>query len=212
MIRRVVAPRTFRSRLSAPSARTEGRDDRAAEHLQFIRETMARAGSFTAVSGSGQAIVGVIGLAAAWLASRQTETAAWLTVWLAAAFAGAGVAVVAIRAKAARIDVPLSSGPARRFALTFLPPLAAGAVLTGVLYRHGLASSLPGTWLLLFGTAVVTGGATSVGVVPVMGACFIVTALAAFALPADWGDLLMACGFGLLNILFGVRIAVKHGG
>lgn len=185
---------------------------RAAEHLSYIRDTMARAGSFTAVSGWGQTIVGAIGLAAGIIASRLTDPVLWLATWIAAAVLGALVAIVAIRRKAVRLGLPLLSGPGRRFALTFVTPLVAGAVLTAVLYRAGLIHHLPGTWLLLFGTAVVAGGAISVDVVPVMGCCFMLLGVAAFLLPATWGDLLMIAGFGGLNLGFGVLIGVKHGG
>jgi hypothetical protein len=102
--------------------------------------------------------------------------------------------------------------PAQRFALAYLPPLAAGAVLTVVFAQQGIVARLPGCWLLLYGTAVSTGGALSVPIVPVMGVCFMVLGAAAFALPPDWGNLLMAAGFGGLHLGFGWLIARDYGG
>ncbi len=96
--------------------------------------------------------------------------------------------------------------------ICFAPPLLAGAILTPVLYRAGAASLLPGAWLLLFGAAVVTGGALSVRIVPFMGAAFMLLGAAALLAPAAAGDLFMALGFGLLLIVFGAIIARKHGG
>jgi hypothetical protein len=207
----VTPSRADRTRATA-TLRIPPHRERAAEHLRFIRDTMERAGAFTAVSGRGQIIVGAIGLVASVVASRQENAALWLATCVAAAVAGALVAALAIRRKATRLGIRLFSGPARRFMLTFTTPLVAGAILTVVLYHAGMIQRLPGTWLLLFGTGVVTGGATSVDAVPVMGACFMVMAVAAFALPAAWGDVLMGAGFGLLNLAFGAIIAVKHGG
>jgi len=70
---------------------------------------------------------------------------------------------------------------------------------------------LPGTWLLLFGTAVACGGAFSVRIVPVMGLCFMALGIAALFAP-NAGDLFMALGFGGLLMGFGVAIARRHGG
>ncbi len=64
--------------------------------------------------------------------------------------------------KAREADTPLFSQPGRKFALSLAPPLAAGAMLTLVLFRAGSVAVLPGLWLLLYGAGVVTSGAFSV--------------------------------------------------
>jgi hypothetical protein len=181
------------------------------DDLRFIRETMARSGSFTAVPGYGQVLIGLTALAAACIASRQTLPHLWLKTWLAEAMIGASIGALAVHLKAQQTGVTLTSGPARKFAFSFLPPLAAGALLTSTLYSAGMLRSLPGTWLLLYGTGVVTGGAFSVSVVPVMGAFFMITGVLALLAPA-WGNLAMAIGFGGLHIFFGLLVARRYGG
>ena len=183
-----------------------------ADQLRFIRRTMERAGTFTAVSGVGQIIVGGVGLVAAAIAAQTSTPGRWLAVWLGAAVVAVSVAGWTIARKAARVRVPLWSGPTRRFALSFSPSLVAGAILTLLLQSTDVADRLPGIWLLVYGASVTASGAASIGIVPVMGACFMVTGVAALAAPPAWGDWFMAFGFGLTHILFGIRIARRHGG
>ena len=93
-----------------------------------------------------------------------------------------------------------------------MPPLLAGAVLTAVLVQAGSYMALPGLWLLLYGAAVVTGGAFSVRIVPGMGLCFMALGAISLLAPSAWGNWFLMLGFGGLHILFGTIIARRHGG
>jgi hypothetical protein len=172
---------------------------------------MERSATFTAVSGWGLTAIGVSALLAALLAARQPSAARWTAVWLGEACLALAIASVAMSIKAQRTGAPLLTGPGRKFALGFSPPLAAGAVMTVILYRAGMTGLLPGAWGVLYGAAVVSGGALSVPAVPVMGACFMVSGLLALVTPA-WGNWIMAASFGGLHIVFGMAMARKHGG
>jgi hypothetical protein len=184
---------------------------RAMDNLSFIRDTMERATAFTAVPGWGGAAMGLTALGAAGLAATRPAPREWLGVWVAEAVLATVIGAAALVRKARSAKTPLFSQPARRFFLSFVPPIIVGGLLTAVLYGGGLWRALPGTWLLLYGTGVVTGGAFSVRVVPLMGLCFMATGAAALALPA-WGTAWMALGFGFLHVVFGVLIARRYGG
>jgi hypothetical protein len=186
--------------------------ERAEDNLRFIRDTMERAGSFTAVPGWGGALMGATAVFAAALASQQPTLDDWLATWLGEAVLALVIGAGAMDRKARAKDLPLWSGPGRKFALSFAPPLFVGALLTVVLYRAGLTDALPGVWLLLYGTGVLTGGAFSIRVVPIMGFCFMILGTIALFGPAAWGDGLMAAGFGGLQIIFGTIIARRYGG
>jgi hypothetical protein len=173
---------------------------------------MERAGTFTAVPGWGTAAVGVTALVAAAAATGIDDGAAWLRLWVVVGFASGGMSLGAIALKARRLGLPLASGPARKFALAFLPALAAGAVLTAVFAANGLGALLPGTWLLLYGAAVVAAGSLSVRVVPLMGLSFMALGAAALAMAPAYPNAFMAAGFGGLHLAFGAYIGRKHGG
>jgi hypothetical protein len=183
----------------------------AMDNLRFIRETMERAGPFTAVPGWGGVAIGGVALGAAALAGPADGTR-WLATWLAAAAVSGVVGLAAIARKARASSAPFIGAPLQRFALAYVPPLAAGAVLTPVFAANGLTARLPGCWLLLYGTALVAGGALSVRIVPVMGLAFMAVGVAALAAPAGWGNAFMAAGFGGLHIVFGLVIARRYGG
>src|SRR5262249_24232497 len=106
----------------------------------------------------------------------------------------------------------LLSGPGRKFLLSFVPPIAVGGLLTYALAHAGLHALLPGVWLLLYGTAIVTGGAFSVRVVPIMRLCLMLFGAMALFAPRNIGDLFMAFGFGFVHIGFGMWIAKRYGG
>ena len=156
--------------------------------------------------------MGVIAVGAAWVARVQDAPERWVATWLAAAAISFVVAIAGMAIKARAAGMPLVSGPGRKFASSFAPPILVGGILTVALYAHGQAVLLPCTWLLLYGTAVVTGGAHSVRIIPLTGIAFIVLgATAAFA-PSAWGDAFMAAGFGGLHLVSGFLIVRRHGG
>ena len=194
------------------SGRTEPIHAHAIENLRFIRETMERAGSFTAVPGWGGVLMGVSALVTAVISGPPDNTTRWVGIWLIDAVVAVVIALGAMARKANVSGVSLSGVPALRFALAFAPPLVAGMVLTPVFVMMGLIARLPGCWLLNYGTAVATGGAFSVRIVPIMGLCFMALGVVAFAAPAPWGHWLMAIGFGGLHIAFGLIIARRYGG
>ena len=184
---------------------------RAMDNLSFIRSTMERATAFTAVPGWGGVAMGVTALLASVAAHGRTPTE-WLTVWLTASVLALAIGGWSMVLKARRGGTSVFSYSGRRFVLSYVPPIAVGALLTVVLVRAGLYGALPGTWLLLYGTGVVTGGAFSVRVVPIMGLCFMAFGAAALLGPAGWGTWLMAGGFAGLHIIFGLIIARRYGG
>jgi hypothetical protein len=186
--------------------------DRAVDNLKFIRETMERSTHFTAVPGYGGILMGVTAIVAAYIASTQPYMRDWLIVWLTEACLAAAIGVLAMWQKSKIAGESLLSVPAKKFAFGVAAPLACGVVLTLGLWRYEHYEMMAPTWMLLYGAAVVTGGAFSVRVVPVMGWLFILAGAVQFAMPAGYRNIMMAASFGLLHIIFGGIIAKRYGG
>jgi hypothetical protein len=185
--------------------------DRARENLSFIRNTMERATAFTGVPGWGGVWMGSTALVAAGIAAETTSARAWLSVWLAEGVLAFLIGAWSLGRKSRRLQGSVVARPARQFLLGFAPPVLVGAFLTAALWSNGSPALLPGTWLLLYGAGVVTGGAYSVRAVPLMGLVLIGVGAVTLFWPA-WGNFGMATGFGVVQIGFGAYIARRHGG
>jgi hypothetical protein len=133
-------------------------------------------------------------------------------VWAVEAAVALLIGLAAAWEKSRRTRMALISGPGRKFLAGFAPAMSAGVLLTAALWNAGAPAFLPGTWLLLYGVAAVSGGAWSVRVVPLMGVCFMAMGAVALWAPAGFGNLFLAAGFGGLHIVFGAVIAIKYGG
>lgn len=186
--------------------------DRAMDNLRFIRETMERAAAFTAVPGWGLVVVGMLAMFAAQLTAAHIFHKPWLLTWLGVALASLFISLIAMYRKARAADSSLFSASARKFWFSLSPPLFVGALLTYVIWEAKRPDLLPSLWMLMYGTGIVTAGAFSVRIVPVMGLCFMLLGTVTLFCPVAWDNYLMALGFGGLHIIFGIIIARKFGG
>lgn len=182
-------------------------DSHALGTLNYIRASIESAGAF-AVPGIAGVAMGAVGALATVVASLPGLSVYWLEIWIIAAMAAAAIGVVLIARQSAR--AMLFRGPARKFVLSLFPALLAGAVLTGVFWKEGLGYLIPGTWLLLYGCAVLSASmmtsAAMMRLIMLMGGLFVVYGLVAFQLPLRWHNYTLGLGFGALHLLFGVLI------
>lgn len=187
-------------------------NERAIENIKYIRDTMERAGAFTAVPGWGGIFMGVSALLMAVISNNLPTRQLWFLSWIGEAVLAFSIGAWAMVQKAKAVRSPLLYGPGRKFALSLCPAMFAGAILTVFLYRHEMFALMPGVWLLLYGVAVVAGGAFSVNVVPLMGLCFMALGSLALMAPLPLANWFMGAGFGVLQIAFGIVIARRYGG
>ncbi|HBX37020.1 MAG TPA: hypothetical protein DEG76_06940 [Pseudohongiella sp.] len=184
--------------------------DHAEENLRFIRSTMEQAGVFTGISGLGYLLTGLTALIAAWIAAPyapEIQADIWMVELLIATSVASTFTVLKTRRQGRSIRLATT----RKLLSAFLPAMIAGGLLTLAGYVHNFHSLLPGIWLTLYGAAVMTAGAWSVRVLPLMGALFMVIGSLALLLP-DLGNTLMGIGFGSLHCVFGFIIWRRYGG
>src|SRR5947208_16716269 len=125
--------------------------------------------------------MGVTALVTAYIASQQIYLRDWLITWLVEAGLACSIGLLAMWQKSKIADQPLFSTPAKKFAFGFTPPLIAGIAITLGFWRYEHYEMMAPVWMLLYGTAVVTCGAFSVTIVPVMGWFFLGIGSIAFA-------------------------------
>ncbi len=184
---------------------------RAMDNLEYIRGAIESSTEFTAVPGYGGALMGLTAIGATIIAGNQGNVRGWLITWLVEAFLAILIGLITMWQKSRLVKVSLNSKPAKKFIIGFLPPVLAGIVVTLLLASNGHFTELPTAWLVIYGAAVITGGAYSVRIVPVMGWCFLFLGAISAFLP-QFGNVFMGIGFGAFHLVFGLLIARKYGG
>jgi len=188
-----------------PTAKTVQLDSHASATLRYIRASMEAAASVP-IPGSAGVVMGLVGLAATVLSLLPRLEAYWLLIWLTAAPVAACVGGLLL-ARSAPVATFIAPGtPGRKLAYGLLPCLFAGSAMTLVLSNADLSVAIPGTWLLLYGCALVSASAATTAIVASMGLCFVVLGIAAFVAPVAFHIPLLGVGFGGLHILFGILI------
>jgi len=186
-------------------------DSHAAATLRYIRSSMEGAVSL-AVPGSAGIALGVIGLLAAALSSTATLHERWLAIWLIAAIIAAAVGGTLVVRESSLRNLRLIGTPLRKFALCLSPSLAAAAVMTAVHWTYGNLHAIPGTWLLLYGCALMAASAATTRTIGILGGLFALLGVAALLLPDSLQILMLGAGFGGLHIVFGFLMGrLGHG-
>ncbi len=179
--------------------------------LRYIRSSMEGA-VLLAVPGSAGIVLGSIALLAAALCLAPGLHKYWLAIWLGAALVGTVVGSVLIVRESSLRDLRLAGTPLLKFALCLSPSLGAGLVMTAVHWFAGNQHAIPGTWLLLYGCALVAASAATTRIIATLGVFFILFGLLALLLADNWQILMLGAGFGGLHIVFGFLIGrMSHG-
>lgn len=191
---------------------TESISTGAAEHLRYIRNTIAAAQTFTTVPGKGCIAMGIAGITAAILEGFPSLARHWLPIWLTAAVVSCAVALFFMEQKARMQGLSLRRAVATRFFLTLTPAFVAGGILTVALTDTVGRDTIAGIWLMLYGVGVAACGIFSIPVVLIAGFAFMGLGTVALAAPPGWAPWLLGAGFGGIHLALGGLIIRDHGG
>lgn len=188
-------------------------ETRALGTLAYIRRSIDASASM-AVPGMAGVVMGAIGLLAAVLASVPRWSMYWLQIWMVAGGAAFLVGGALMAREAAQFAHARYLGPVRKFMLCLCPTLFAGALLTAVLWHAHRQGLLPGTWLLLYGCAVLSASTVTISstmrLLCIMGALFVGLGALAFVLPPASYTPMLGLGFGALHVVFGLLVGRPH--
>ena len=186
-------------------------DSHAAATLRYIRESMEGA-STVAVPGSAGIAMGSVGLFAAAVTSIPALHARWLPIWVGAALLAAVIGGILVVRPSSWQGLARAGTPLRKLGLCMVPALAAGAALTAVHWAAGSLHVIPGTWLLLYGCALVAASVATTRTIGLMGSMFMALGLVALVTPDSAQIPLLGIGFGGLHVVFGFIIGhAGHG-
>lgn len=193
--------------------------------LAFIRRTMEQATRYDNIPPVGYVVTGVLGLAGAGatyglLGAERVADLGGLEaegLWsMALVWGGVLVASLVFLAAAAvrssrRRGIAAWNSLATRMFLSQLPQVAAAGLLTLGLVQLDRVGVIPAVWLLHYGVITYSFSYFAGRDHQVLGIAFLALGAAALFGPAAWSVPLLAIGFGLLHIAFGVFRMIRNG-
>ncbi|MDO9274404.1 MAG: hypothetical protein Q7T92_02520, partial [Lutibacter sp.] len=205
--------------------------DQLAE-LREIRNLMERSSRFLSLSGIAGVIVGVVaitGVVAAYLflglglnepgyyqfsaeQNMAQESAAFaflfadfMAVLVVSLFTGVFFAV----RNAKKQGLPVWDATASRLLINMLIPLAAGGIYCLILWHHGHMALMAPATLIFYGLALINASKYTINDIRYLGIIEVAVGLTA-SLFVDYGLLFWAFGFGILHMIYGIKIYFKH--
>jgi hypothetical protein len=192
------------AKTAASRNNTVAMDAHAQATLRYIRSSMDAA-ALVVTPGSAGIVIGLVGVIAVLLAAGPWS-AHWLAIWIAAAPLASLMGAMVMARQQRLQGRSLFGVTVRRFVLCLAPALLAGAVLTAADLYDGNLRIVPGTWLLLYGCAVMAASATTIRLVAWLGGLFVLLGISALLLPMSTHNLILGVGFGGLHLVFGAYL------
>jgi predicted lysophospholipase L1 biosynthesis ABC-type transport system permease subunit len=196
------------------------------EDLQEIKEMMSRSSRFLSLSGLSGVLAGVVAILAAFAAYKTvyaqqdylsyrrailtTESLlTLLAIGLMAVILAVGGGILFSSRKARKKSQPVWNIQTKRMLANLLIPLVSGGILTLLLLLKGYVGLVAPLTLIFYGLALVQASHFTLKEVKSLGILEIALGLLATYF-IGYGLLFWVVGFGLLHIIYGVVMEIKH--
>ena len=202
--------------------------------LRDIRAMMEKSSRFISLSGLAGVFSGTFALIGAYLAYWRTNQAAWVvraqdtefgtgTIeridWSVVSFltidalfvlvASIAVSYYFTRKKALKKGQPLWGPYSRQLVLNIPIPLSVGGLFCIILFFHGLIALIAPSTLIFYGLALLNGGKLSFEEISYLGISEIIIGLVGLYFKGQ-GLIFWGIGFGVLHIIYGVLMYIRH--
>jgi len=197
------------------------------EDIQTIKEMMSKSTQFMSLSGISGILAGMYALVAAYFAyssiySNQTYLAyrkaditsesitSLVLIAMVTLILSIGSGVFFSGRKAKRNNETLWNEQAKRLLINLAIPLATGGLLCLILLAKGFVGIVAPLTLIFYGLALVNASKYTLTEVRGLGILEIALGLIAMQF-MGYGLLFWAIGFGILHIIYGISMYLKHG-
>ncbi|MEZ4722447.1 MAG: hypothetical protein R2813_11300 [Flavobacteriales bacterium] len=202
--------------------------------LKDIRDLMERSTRFISLSGLAGVFSGLFALAGAAAAWWKTNQGPWVfrsedtdfgtgeiirVDWSVVNFLIIDALLVFVlsvltsyylsRRKAVRKGQPLWGAYSRQMLINLSIPLAAGGIFCVIMFYHGLIAIIAPATLIFYGLALLNAGKHSFEEINYLGISEIIIGLLGLVFKGQ-GLIFWAAGFGLLHIIYGILMYLRH--
>lgn len=202
------------------------------EAIRDIRNLMERSSRFLSLSGLAGVVIGITaiaGIIAAYLymnlplsqpgyyklilnengePNGDIYTFLLIDILLVLLISIVAVTTMAMK-KATKNGLPKWDGTAKRMATNLAIPMITGMVFCILLLSHNLVAFIAPATLIFYGMALFNASKFTIDDIQYFGILEIITGLLA-TFYIDYGLLFWAFGFGILHIVYGIRIYFKY--
>ncbi|MBN1988874.1 MAG: hypothetical protein JW783_05750 [Bacteroidales bacterium] len=191
-----------------------------------IRSMMERSSKFLSLSGWAGVMAGVYALVGAYIVHvffgfaplkiaydavelEQFSLKGAVMVAFGVLVLSVGTAVLLSSQRAVKRGESLLNVTSRRLVISSAVPLVAGGILGLIFMEHGLIGFLAPVTLVFYGLALYSAATYTYKEVRVLGLIQLALGLLGAAF-VELGVLFWAMGFGLMHIVYGIYIHIKH--